>query len=671
MPANGTTLIPWIVDLAGADANGGTSSSVLATATDGVTNGTNTLTSASAAWTTALIGHGIQWGANWRIVTAVGSATSLTFSGATVATATGQTYVIGGALRTINKVAGLAAGPLAAGDVIAVAPSPLHYREAVTLGQSGTAVGGAITGVSTAVPAVVTTTSAHGLLVGQYVFITGVVGSGEINGVHKVTAVGTTTTYTIDNAVAASTYTSGGATQQLIALIGDVDASYAGKSGPVTLSGWTLGDLQTTPGIANLIGVAGKSGWLLRTLTLLGGTSRCLNLSTAGSQWIGMQGCTLIPYQVANQATVDCQATLDTALHLLFDRCLLLHTSNQNTIAVTAPTTTAANDYDLDVWVQNSVFIGNSSGGNHLSQSATGANAKKPGGVRCRNSSFTTSIGAIQTDANGSVIYPLTLFNCLAFGSSGSQLLRLGQDGNLSEDYNLLQASIVRGGIGTLQPGSASVQAATQAFEADQTTQIGSVLRPYLSPAAGSIALGFGNTELAVSGGSATLSDDATIGAVAWTSPGNAGYPDAVYASAALTSGQDSHYLNGQGFGFAIPGNAVIDGVRVEVRHATNNFGTAAFTGGAAGLKLLKAGVISGNNHTDTSTIVTAANYHTFGGHGDLWGVSLTPADVNAAGFGVVVALHATGTVTAQIDYVRMMVYYHFATPVFAQDVTG
>ena len=69
---------------------------IVASGGDGVTNGTNTFTSASASWSSSDVGHGIQIGAVKRLITAVGGATTLTFSGATINTATGIAWVEGG-----------------------------------------------------------------------------------------------------------------------------------------------------------------------------------------------------------------------------------------------------------------------------------------------------------------------------------------------------------------------------------------------------------------------------------------------------------------------------------------------------------------------------------------------------------------------------------------------
>lgn len=77
---------------------------------------------------------------------------------------------------------------------------------------TNTAVGGAITGVTNVQNFVVTTTSAHGLSVGQVVTIASVVGAVGANGTWEISAV-TSNTYTVINAGSApGAYSSGGTT---------------------------------------------------------------------------------------------------------------------------------------------------------------------------------------------------------------------------------------------------------------------------------------------------------------------------------------------------------------------------------------------------------------------------------------------------------------------------
>lgn len=92
-----------------------------------------------------------------------------------------------------------------------------------------------------------------------------------------------------------------------------------------------------------------------------------------------------------------------------------------------------------------------------------------------------------------------------------------------------------------------------------------------------------------------TMADDATIGTYAWTNPNNA-----------------------------------------EVQDNTGAVGRNGMTENS--IKIVKGGVISGNNKSTGSSWLLDANWTTksYGGPSDLWGVSWTPADINSSTFGMV-----------------------------------
>jgi hypothetical protein len=125
----------YVQNSGGSDNNGGTSWAVRSTDTDGVTNGTNTLTSVAAKFVAGDVGHGIFIGGvnQWRLITVFTSSTSINFSGATIASASGRTWTIGGRFATVGKATSIAG--IAAGDTIYVAPGT--YKETLTLGSSG------------------------------------------------------------------------------------------------------------------------------------------------------------------------------------------------------------------------------------------------------------------------------------------------------------------------------------------------------------------------------------------------------------------------------------------------------------------------------------------------------------------------------------------------------
>jgi PKD repeat protein len=165
------------------------------------------------------------------------------------------------------------------------------------------------------------------------------------------------------------------------------------------------------------------------------------------------------------------------------------------------------------------------------------------------------------------------------------------------------------------------------------------------------------------------FTNDSTVGTVDWQNPTNAQTQNNVYANATLwkdtpTVNTVSHYLKVTGFNFTIPGGATIQGIVVEV----DRYGGSGTSGGRAitdnSIKLVKGGAISGDDKS-TGLLWPASDPHTYVSYGnstDLWGLSWTPADINASNFGVVVSAQKGNankdTQTAHVDHIRITVYY-------------
>jgi hypothetical protein len=142
---------------------------------------------------------------------------------------------------------------------------------------------------------------------------------------------------------------------------------------------------------------------------------------------------------------------------------------------------------------------------------------------------------------------------------------------------------------------------------------------------------------------------------VNWSSPGNITASDNAYATAALTNNL-SDYLAATQFGFSIPASATIDGVLVEIENS-ETASEATFDR----VYLTKNGSSSvGSNRAGGVPIGSSDAYDSFGGASDLWGTSLTPAEVNASTFGVLIAVrdNNAGSTTVRIDHVRMTITY-------------
>lgn len=88
-------------------------------------------------------------------------------------------------------------------------------------------------------------------------------------------------------------------------------------------------------------------------------------------------------------------------------------------------------------------------------------------------------------------------------------------------------------------------------------------------------------------------------------------------------------------------------------------------------VKLIKTGVVSGNNNadlaTDWSTTDASAIY---GSNSDLWGLAWTDANINAANFGIAISATANNS-TAQIDNVTVTIYYTSVPASYSNWVSG
>lgn len=72
----------------------------------------------------------------------------------------------------------------------------------------------------------------------------------------------------------------------------------------------------------------------------------------------------------------------------------------------------------------------------------------------------------------------------------------------------------------------------------------------------------------------ATIADDATVGAITWGTPTNAGASDDAYATAAVGT---SHYLEGRmgASAFALPANAIVKGIQLDVEKKRNQLSSS------------------------------------------------------------------------------------------------
>lgn len=147
-----------------------------------------------------------------------------------------------------------------------------------------------------------------------------------------------------------------------------------------------------------------------------------------------------------------------------------------------------------------------------------------------------------------------------------------------------------------------------------------------------------------------------------WTNPTNTASSDNVYATCSIaTASTCTSTHNVTAMGFAIPAGATVVGIEVlyEKKCSGNlKCNTNTASGGAVGITGCTG---TSNNDGEGMAWTTSDTTTTLGGASDMWGLTCTVAQVNAAPFGVgsvVANSSAISSFTASIDYIAVTVYY-------------
>ncbi|HEX9979635.1 MAG TPA: T9SS type A sorting domain-containing protein [Flavobacterium sp.] len=163
-----------------------------------------------------------------------------------------------------------------------------------------------------------------------------------------------------------------------------------------------------------------------------------------------------------------------------------------------------------------------------------------------------------------------------------------------------------------------------------------------------------------VSNGPNTTGTGASIaGANAdWSNPGN--IAAAGNATVSAGAGDNSDFLQGTNFGFAIPANATIVGIQATInRSGTQSLGVG-YRDQAVHL-VKNNSILTGTNKATGTTWGTSMSAVNYGSASDMWGTAWTPSDINNAGFGLALSVHSNAifsTLTASVDYFRITVSY-------------
>lgn len=169
-----------------------------------------------------------------------------------------------------------------------------------------------------------------------------------------------------------------------------------------------------------------------------------------------------------------------------------------------------------------------------------------------------------------------------------------------------------------------------------------------------------------------TGTNDAGSGATAWSNPSRVTANDNSEADAANIPKNDglSQLLFSTNYNFsAIPVGATIDGVEFRFeRRSVRASGAWNSSINDNLVQLIVGGSLAGSNLSAGANYPNGATLSgSYGGASNLWGASLTRANVVASDFGVAIqAVNNSGAAanyTAYVDYMEMKVYYTEPAP--------
>jgi hypothetical protein len=475
----------WYVRKGGSDNNGGTSNSTTperSGADMSVTNGSATVTSASAAFVAGDIGKGINIaGVIYRIAGVTNGTTATLERNYGAATGGSKTWAIGGALLTIAKVTGTSAALLLAGDPI-VLGGGAKWRETLTISLTSPADRSGTDGVTTARSRVFTSATAAftSADVGRAIAI---IDSGGRGYLYTIRAVTNGTTVTLDDP--ADEDSTGRTWRFVNAFIGDFDGALTGDAGVVTWTAYTTSD-KAAPG-AIFLNPNSKSRWGWKGILFVAGSGTFFNGGTVTDQYFTRCAINALRVPInGNIFAITVAAGVPANLHLASVVGISRYAgSGQRWLIVTANRHTA--DYDVGIRLANCNLNG---GTDALQLGSTGAGAGLPGGMRADSCTFVTNRYAMTViDANCSTTIPCAIYGSALFVGSGLNATTLGQ---IVESNNLIHGDTPRTNV-AVGAGSISDLSYAPEIEFGQAALFGIRLRPLFMPAAASPLLGFGS----------------------------------------------------------------------------------------------------------------------------------------------------------------------------------
>lgn len=436
---------------------------------------------------------------------------------------------------------------------------------------------------------------------------------------------------------------------------GDVDGSKTGDSGKVEITAYTTDD-KTVPASFATITLNGKINLTFQSLQIMGGwgvNAGCFDGNTTTSTGITFNDCSFIATTSSGSNALTAVTVFGTALNWTIDRCYFYISGGAlGAISVTLPGSAAGPDYDANVVIRNSTMM-------NLTANATvalagSASQFRGGGIKIYGCNLYVFANILQISTGSSWRFP-----CLFYGNVSTAALSAQASGQLLADYNVFFGNNSDSSVPTQAHSKTGSSAWAPLISLGQERIWGGRPRPFSEPLAGSPLLGFASGPDSRTGIPGTAANDSTVGTLDWTTVANAASQnDITFATASLAVNVVTHYAKLTNFGFAIPSDATVVGV-IAIGFA--KAGTTARIQDQ-NVQLVKGGVIGGTDKGTAATKLGTANNvpQLWGGTNDMWGLALTPADVNGSTFGIAVAYKNTNATTTvvSLDSVMLAVFY-------------
>lgn len=415
----------WLISKAAtaSDANGGTSKTIRSSGSDAIVNttaGTTKVTSITAAWTAADVGHGICVAGKFRLVSAITAGGVLGTIGKTNASA---------AITSAGLFTAAMVGQAITGTGIPANTVIQAVADANNATMSQTATNG--TSVTATLYVMATTT-------GNVAFTAGTAQAWVVGGMWSTifgSALATNSPITnADNVyIGPGVYRESGtanltAPTATVNIIGDVYG---------TNTGTTAGEVRWTAQLVNdlvagstLCTITGKHFLAFSKITFHAGGN--VAVFSGNAHDVSFTSCAFIGGNAAIWSPV---LTVGIAANITFDSCYILGTGSSTLFAYTAPTSTVA-DYDVNITFKNCKVL---CAITFVSIIGSGANSFKGNGIDIRGCTvwastiLTTSGTGIATSISSNVT------GCLCFNTSTG--LSANTTGQIVEDYNVFASS--------------------------------------------------------------------------------------------------------------------------------------------------------------------------------------------------------------------------------------